>query len=153
MPTLLLSPIFWKVAGAVLLICALAIATGTFVHHYEYLKQQAALVGPLQDANKSLVKQAARDDARAANAAIKLVATEAARDQAVADQNRFHDVAGQIGTTLQGISHNANATKNPVCLPSDGERVMFNAAVARFFSADAGSGSGGALGQLPQGAH
>jgi hypothetical protein len=151
MPPFLLSPTFLKFAGVALLAVVLAAAIGLFVHHYEYLKSQAALVEPLQMANKNLVAQAARDDSRASKAAIDLVKAVAARDQAVADMARWHEASGKITTTLQGISRNANATKNPVCLPTDGERILFNAAVARYLNPDARPGPAGASGEMPAG--
>lgn len=151
MPEILLSPTFWKFAGAALLALALSIAIGIAVHHYRYLEAQAALVPGLQSANKALVAQAARDDSRASKAAIDLVKAIAARDQAVADMARWHDTTGKIATTLQGISRNANATKNPVCLPTDGERLMFNAAVARFLDSNPGPGSTGPASEMPAG--
>lgn len=153
MPALLLSPTFWKFAGIALLVVAITISGGMFISHYKSIEAQAALVGPLQAANKSLGDQLKTDDGRAATDAQKIAAAYAARDQAIAAQTTFHNLADQIGTTLQGISKNANATKNPVCLPTDGERSLFNAAVARFFSPDAGAGSAGQAGSVPAGTH
>lgn len=153
MPAFLLSPTFWKIAGVAILVAGIAIGVAVFVHHYHDLEAKAAMVPALQSANKSLVAQGARDESRAAKAAIDLVQAQAARDQAVADQAKFHDLAGQIGTTLQGLSKNAIATKNPVCLPSDNERQLFNSAVARFIHPDAGAGSSGAAGTMPTGPH
>lgn len=153
MPELLLSPTFWKAAGIGLLVVAITAGAALFVGHYKSLEAQAALVAPLQAANKSLVTQAATNDASAAKAAIEIVAAQKQRDQAVADLGTFQKLTGQISTTLQGISKNANATKNPVCLPTVAERGMLNAAIARFSNPNAGAGSGGTLSQVPAGSH
>lgn len=149
MPGFLLTPIFWKFAGAALVALALTVTIGLAVHHYQDLKAQAALVPGLQRANKALLAQAARDESRASKAAIDLVKAYAALKQANADMARWHDVTGAIGTTLQGIAANANATKNPVCLPTDGERGLFNAAIARYLHPDTGPGPIGASGPVP----
>lgn len=151
MPALLLSPTFWKFAGGAILVLGLSLAIGFAVHHYNDLKAQAALVPGLQSANRALVAQSTRDDSRASKAAIELVANEAVRKQALADQDKFRALAGQIGTTLQGIAHNANATKEPMCLPSDAERQLFNAAITRYSNPDTGAGPGRTSGTVPTG--
>lgn len=153
MPPFLLSPTFWKFAGAAVLIAGIAIGVSIFIGHYHDLEAKAAQVPALQAANRGLLEQASRDESRASKAAIDLVQAQAARDQAVADQGKFHELAGQIGTTLQGLSRNANATKNPLCLPTDAERQLFNTAAARFIHPDTGAGPSGAAGTLPAGAH
>ncbi len=149
MPLWLLNPTVWKFAGIALLVTALTVTAIAGIHHYENLKAQAALVPGLQKANAELQKQAARDESRAAQAAIDLVQAQAARDQAVKDYEIFRSVSAKIGTTLQDIASHAQATVNPVCLPSDAERELFNATVARYSAANPASGSGGASGAVP----
>lgn len=132
MPAFLLSPLFWKMAGAAILVLAITITVTVFVHHYHDLEAKAAMVPGLQAANKSLAKQAADNDSRAGGLTVQLKAAWAARDQALADFQVFQGLLGKFGLTLNGIAANANATKNPLCLPTDAERQLFNTATANF---------------------
>ena len=153
MPLWLLSPTLWKFAGVVLLVGALTAGAVVAINHYDYLKAQAALVPGLQKANKDLQAQAAEAEGRAAQAVVDLTQAQAARDQAIKDYEKFRSISSQIGTTLQGLASHAQATVNPVCLPSDTERELFNATVARYSAANATSGSGGASSGVPPGAN
>lgn len=153
MPVWLLSPTLWKFVGIAILVGGISIGVISAVHHYEYLKAQAALVPALKKANADLQAQAARDESRAAQAAIDLVQAQAARDQAVKDYESFRAISSQIGTTLQGLASHAQATVNPVCLPSDAERELFNSTVARYSTANSPSGAGGASGEVSGSAH
>ena len=140
MPAFLLSPTFWKLAGGVLLVAAITIGVTMFLNHYHDLQDKAAMVPGLQAANKSLSDQIKANDKKAGDLAAQLKAAYAARDQALADFNLFQDQLRKFGTTLNGIAANANATKNPVCLPTDGERSLFNETIANFKRTHTGPG-------------
>lgn len=144
MPAFLLSPMFWKLAGAGLAL----VAVGLFAAHYNHLKARAALVPALQSQVKSLAAQAARDEARAGKAAIELVAAYAARDQAVRDLGIWRDAKAGLLSTIEEMNRHAPATINAVCLPSAAERQLWNDTL-RKLTADAESGQAGKAGFVP----
>lgn len=149
MPVWLLSPTLWKFVGIALLVAVVSIAAVTFVNHYHSLQEQAALVPGLQKANKSLSDQLTADDKKAGDLAGQLKAAYAQRDLALSDFNAFQGLLSKFGLTLNGIAANANATKNPVCLPTDAERSLFNTNVANFQRAHTGPGQPSPAGSVP----
>lgn len=148
MPTLLLSPTFWKLAGIALAALALTVTVGLFVAHYNHLKSEAALVPGLQSQVKGLTAQAARDESRAAKAAIDLVAAYAARDQAVHDLGIWRDMKSTMLTNIEEMNRHASASLTPICLPTAAERQLWNDTISKLTS-DAKSGQGGKAGGMP----
>lgn len=151
MPAFLLSPMFWKFAGAALLVLGVTIAIGAFVSHYKYITAQAALVPGLQSQVTGLKTQIVTIDSRANKAAIDLVAAYAARDQAVKDFGIWQGQKTGLLTSIQEMTRHAAASTNSVCMPSAAERQLWNDTIAKL-TADPGPGQGGAIGQVPAGA-
>ena len=144
MPGLLLSPTFWKLIG----VAVLAAMIGMFIWHYRTISAEAARVPALTRQVSDLQHQAADNDARASKAALALIAAEAERKQAVEDLGKWTDTKAQIDTTIEEMNRHANASTNPVCAPSAGERQLWNDALAKL-TADAGAGQAGTAGQVP----
>lgn len=121
-----------------LLIVAGAIIVGLAVWHYVYISDEAAKVPGLQQQVGSLRKQHDADEARATKAAIDLVAAYAARDQAVADFEKWRDNLKTVTDKLGNLNHVSPSSKNALCLPTPAERKLWNDSTALVFS---GAGS------------
>jgi hypothetical protein len=114
-----------KAAGALALVFLVAIALA----RYRYLVNEAALVPQLEARIVSDEKQTTALSAR-------LAATEAARGAADRALSRFETDKDAVLATLTKESRHVAAESNPVCAPSDGDRRLRNAALARLLAGD-----------------
>lgn len=117
---------------------------------YEHMKAQAALVPGLQADNKSLHDQIGGADKRVAEALVNLKLSQAQRDQAVTDLGKWNDLKTGLDSKLKEMTINASASKNAVCLPSAGERELWNSTLAALTGSNAGNRPIGTAGQVPE---
>lgn len=137
MPTWLLNPTVWKLAGAALAALVLAIFVGTVYHRYESYKASAALVPGLQAQVRSY-----QDQLKSVNDRITAISADLAKARtdliaAQAELNRWGLLKTDFDGKLEEMIKHASAATNAVCLPSAGERQLFNDATGQLAGTDA----------------
>lgn len=121
-----------------------AVVIGLYGWHlyadYENMKTQAAKVPGLEAKVSSYSAQAKANEGRASQISAELTKAEIQRDQAEADLHSWNDMKADLSKSLTEATKHASATVNPICLPSDAERQLWNTTLVALTAANASTG-------------